>query len=39
MRIKRDIAKGQLCTRGRVLLGILGRGVPRDSLNPDPISD
>ena len=37
MRIKRDIGKGQLCTRGGVLLGILGGGVPPGSLNPDPI--
>ena len=31
MRIKRDIGKGQLCTRGGVdvvLLGIVGGGVP-----------
>ena len=43
MRIKRDIGKGQLCTRGGgggVLLGILSGGVPPPgSLNPDPISD
>ena len=39
MRIKRDIGKGQLCTRGGVLLGILGGGVLPGSLNPDPISD
>ena len=39
MRIKRDIGKEQFCTRGGVLLGILGEGVPPGSLNPDPISD
>ena len=39
MRIKRDIRKGQLCTRVGVLFGILVGGVPPGSLNPDPISD
>ena len=42
MRIKRDVGKGQFCTRGgggRVLLKILGGDVPSGSLNPDPFSD
>ena len=39
MRTKRDVRKGQLCTRKGVLLGILGGGVSLGSLNPDPISD
>ena len=38
MRIKQDVGKGQLCTRGEVL-GIFGGGVPPGSVNPDPISD
>ena len=41
MRIKRDIGKGQLCSRGGggVLLRILGVCAPSVSLNPNPISD
>ena len=43
IRIKRDIEKGQLCTReggGRVNTPrILGRDVPSGSSNPDTISD
>ena len=45
MRIKGDIGKGQLCTRGGgggegdVLLRILGGDVPHGSLYPDPILD
>ena len=39
MRSKRDIGKGQLCTRGEVVLRIVVGGVTLDFLNRESISD
>ena len=43
MLIKRDVGKGQLCTRGGggggTRLGIFGGGSAARFFNPDPISD